>query len=37
MAEELNAPPQRLSLQRLALAITTALYHWPVQTPGTLP
>jgi hypothetical protein len=37
MAGELRVPPQRLSFQWLALAITTALYHWPLQTPGTLP
>jgi hypothetical protein len=37
MADELHVPPQRLSFQWLALAITTALYHWPLQTPGTLP
>lgn len=37
MAEELHVPPQRLSFQWLALAITTALYHWPLQTPGTFP
>jgi hypothetical protein len=37
MADELRVPPQRLSFQWLALAITTALYHWPLQTPGTLP
>ena len=37
MAVELHVPPQRLSFQWLTLAITTALYHWPLQTPGTLP
>ena len=37
MAGELQLPPQRLSFQWLALAITTALYHWPLQTPGTFP
>ena len=37
MADKLQVPPQRLSFQWLALAITTALYHWPLQTPGTLP
>lgn len=37
MAGELHVPPQRLSFQWLALAITTALYHWPLQTPGTFP
>lgn len=37
MAEDLRVPPQRLSFQWLALAITTALYHWPLQTPGTFP
>lgn len=37
MASELQVPPQRLSFQWLALAITTALYHWPLQTPGTFP
>ena len=37
MADELQVPPQRLSFQWLALAITTALYHWPMQTPGTFP
>jgi hypothetical protein len=37
MADELHIPPQRLSFQWLALAITTALYHWPLQTPGTFP
>lgn len=37
MADELRIAPQRLSFQWLALAITTALYHWPLQTPGTLP
>lgn len=37
MANELHVPPQRLSFQWLALAITTALYHWPLQTPGTFP
>jgi hypothetical protein len=37
MANELQVAPQRLSFQWLALAITTALYHWPLQTPGTLP
>lgn len=36
-AEEMHVPPQRLSFQWLALAITTALYHWPLQTPGTFP
>lgn len=37
MAQELHVPPRRLSFQWLALAITTALYHWPLQTPGALP
>jgi hypothetical protein len=37
MADDLHLPPHRLSFQWLALAITTALYHWPLQTPGTLP
>jgi len=37
IADELHVPPQRLSFQWLALAITTALYHWPLQTPGTFP
>ena len=37
MADELQVPPQRMSFQWLALAITTALYHWPLQTPGTFP
>lgn len=37
MANELQVAPQRLSFQWLALAITTALYHWPLQTPGTFP
>lgn len=37
MADELHVPPQRLSFQWLACAITTALYHWPLQTPGTFP
>lgn len=37
MAGELQVPPQRLSFQWLALAITTALYHWPLQTPGNFP
>ena len=37
MAAELDVPPQRLSFQWLALAIVTALYHWPLETPGTLP
>lgn len=37
MADELHVSPQHLSFQWLALAITTALYHWPLQTPGTLP
>ncbi|MGX9217352.1 transposase [Massilia varians] len=37
MADELKVPPQRLSFQWLALAITATLYHWPLQTPGTLP
>jgi IS4 transposase len=37
MAGELRVSPQRLSFQWLALAITTALYHWPLQTPGTFP
>jgi hypothetical protein len=37
VADELRVPPQRLSFQWLALAITTALYHWPLQTPGTFP
>jgi hypothetical protein len=37
MADELRVPPQRLSFQWLALAISTALYHWPLQTPGTFP
>ena len=37
MADDLHVPPQRLSFQWLALAITTALYHWPLQTPGTFP
>jgi hypothetical protein len=37
MAGELQVSPLRLSFQWLALAITTALYHWPLQTPGTLP
>jgi hypothetical protein len=36
-AAELHVEPQRLSFQCMALAITTALYHWPLQTPGTLP
>jgi hypothetical protein len=37
MADELHVSPQHLSFQWLALAITTALYHWPLQTPGTFP
>lgn len=37
MATDLHVSPQRLSFQWLALAITTALYHWPMQTPGTFP
>lgn len=37
MANDLKVPPLRLSFQWLALAITTALYHWPLQTPGTFP
>jgi hypothetical protein len=37
MASELQVQPQRLSFQWLAIAITTALYHWPLQTPGTFP
>lgn len=37
MAEELKAPPQRLSFQWLALAITNALRHCPLETPGTIP
>nr|WP_308632490.1 IS4 family transposase [Massilia sp. YIM B02763] len=37
MADEMHVPPQRLSFQWLALAITSALYHWPLQTPGTFP
>lgn len=37
MADELHVTPQHLSFQWLALAITTALYHWPLQTPGTFP
>ena len=37
MAREFGVAPQRLSFQWLALAITTALYHWPLQTPGTFP
>jgi hypothetical protein len=37
MADELQLPPQRLSFQWLTLAITTALYQWPLQTPGTFP
>jgi hypothetical protein len=37
MAGDLRVPPQRLSFQWLALAISTALYHWPLQTPGTFP
>jgi hypothetical protein len=37
MAGELHVAPQRLSFQWLALAITAALYHWPLQTPGTFP
>ncbi|MCS0629284.1 hypothetical protein NX786_08070 [Telluria mixta] len=37
MADELHVPPQRLSFQWLALAITTALYHWPLQTPARSP
>jgi len=37
MANELHVPPQRLSFQWLGLAITTALYYWPLQTPGTFP
>lgn len=37
MADKLHVPPQRLSFQWLAVAITTALYHWPLQTPGTFP
>ena len=32
-----NATTLRLSFQWLAVAITTALYHWPLQTPGTFP
>lgn len=36
-AAQLCVPPQRLSFQWMALAITTALYHWPLQTPGALP
>jgi hypothetical protein len=37
MASDLCVPPRRLSFQWLAFAITTALYHWPLQTPGTFP
>jgi hypothetical protein len=37
MADELQVPPQRLSFQWLVPAITTALHHWPLQTPGTFP
>jgi hypothetical protein len=37
MAAELDVPPQRLSFQWLALAIVTALCHWPLETPGTFP
>ena len=37
MAADLQVPPQRMSFQWLALAITAALYHWPLQTPGTFP
>lgn len=37
MAGELHVPPQRLSFQWLALAITMALYHWPLRTPGPSP
>lgn len=37
MADELQVPPQRLSFQWLTMAITTALYHWPLPTPGTFP
>lgn len=37
MATELRVAPQRLSFQWLALAITSALQHWALQTPGALP
>jgi hypothetical protein len=37
MAMTLNVAPHRLSFQWLTLAITSALYQWPLQTPGTLP
>lgn len=37
MAASLQVAPHRLSFQWLTLAITSALYHWPLQTPGTLP
>ena len=37
MAGDLHVPPLRLSFQWLSLAIITALYHWPIQTPGTIP
>lgn len=37
MATQLKVAPQRLSFQWLALAICSALYQWPLQTPGALP
>lgn len=37
MAAALQVAPQRLSFQWLTLVITSALYHRPLQTPGTLP
>jgi len=37
MAEALNVPPQRLSFQWLALAITGMLRHCPLETVGTIP
>lgn len=37
MAQQIRLPPQRLSFQWLALAISSALHQWPLQTPGALP
>ena len=37
IANEIQVEPQRLSFQWMSLAITTAMYHWPIQTPGTFP
>ena len=37
MAADLHVPPLRLSFQWLCVVIATALYHWPLDTPGTFP